>query len=236
MATRLNDVVVDAADPVALGRFWAELLGTSITGEHPDEVDVFVSDGVELVFVPVPEPKTTKNRVHLDLASWSPEEQAKTVERAIGLGARPVDLGQRGVPWVVLADLEGNEFCVLEPRAEYRDTGPVAAIVVDVADTWVESDFWAQATGLTVVNRTAEFASLRRETGPWLEFLHSDDQKRVKNRVHLDIAPTKTDDQAAEVTRLVALGAKVIDTAPNNWTHVVLLDPDGQEFCVLSPR
>ena len=236
MATRLNDVVVDAADPVALGRFWVELLGARITGEHPDEVDVFVSDGLELAFVPVPEPKTAKNRVHLDLASSSPREQAETVERAVGLGARPVDLGQRGVPWVVLADVEGNEFCVLEPRAEYRGTGPVAAIVVDVADTWIEADFWAEATGLAIVNRTAEFASLRRESGPWLEFLHSDDHKRVKNRVHLDVAPGVHDDQTAEVARLVALGAKVVDVGPGDWTHAVLLDPEGQEFCVLSPR
>ncbi|HEX6339989.1 VOC family protein [Umezawaea sp.] len=236
MATRLNDVVVDAADPAALGRFWSELLGTRITGESSDEVDVAVVEGVELVFVPVPEPKVTKNRLHLDLASSSPEEQAEIVERAKALGARPVDLGQRGVPWVVLADVEGNEFCVLEPRPEYRGTGPVAAIVVDVADTWVQADFWAGATGLTVVNRTAEFASLRGDAGPWLEFLHSDDPKRGKNRVHLDVAPAAHDDQTAEVARLVALGAKVIDLGPGDWTHVVLLDPEGQEFCVLSPR
>jgi hypothetical protein len=236
MATRLNDVVVDAADPAALGRFWSALLGTPITGESADEVDVAVSEGVELVFVPVPEPKVAKNRLHLDLASSTPEEQADIVDRATALGARPVDLGQRGVPWVVLADVEGNEFCVLEPRPEYRATGPVAAIVVDVADTVAEADFWAEATGLPIVNRTAEFASLRRDSGPWLEFLHSDDPKRGKNRVHLDIAPGPHDDQAAEVARLVELGAKLIDAGPGDWTHVVLLDPEGHEFRVLSPR
>jgi catechol 2,3-dioxygenase-like lactoylglutathione lyase family enzyme len=236
MATRLNDVVVDAADPAALGRFWSALLGTPITGESADEVDVAVSEGVELVFVPVSEPKVAKNRLHLDLASSAPEEQAAIVDRATALGARPVDLGQRGVPWVVLADIEGNEFCVLEPRPEYRATGPVAAIVVDVADTVAEADFWAEATGLPIVNRTAEFASLRRDSGPWLEFLHSDDPKRGKNRVHLDIAPGPHDDQAAEVARLVELGAKLIDVGPGDWTHVVLLDPEGHEFCVLSPR
>jgi len=236
MATRLNDVVVDAADPAALGRFWSALLGTPITGESAAEVDVAISEAMELVFVPVPEPKVTKNRLHLDLASSTPQEQADIVDRATTLGARPVDLGQRGVPWVVLADIEGNEFCVLEPRPEYRATGPVAAIVVDVADTCAEADFWAEATGLPIVNRTAEFASLCQESGPWLEFLHSDDPRRVKNRVHLDVAPGPRDDQAAEVARLVALGAKVIDVGPGDWTHVVLLDPEGQEFCVLSPR
>ncbi|WNV83582.1 VOC family protein [Umezawaea sp. Da 62-37] len=236
MATRLNDVVVDAADPAALGRFWSALLGTPVTGESAEEVDVAVAGGVELVFVPVTDPKTTKNRLHLDLASTSLDDQGAIVERAVSLGARPVDLGQRGVPWVVLADIEGNEFCVLEPRPEYSATGPVAAIVVDVADTGAQADFWSAATGLPIVNRTAEFASLRQESGPWLEFLHSDDRKRVKNRLHLDIAPGAHDDQAAEVARLLALGAKPVDVGQGARTWVVLADPEGQEFCVLSPR
>jgi len=234
MVTRLNDVVIDAADPAALGRFWAELLGTRITGESADEVDVAVTASMELVFVPVEEPKVVKNRLHLDLASTSLEHQRDLVDRATALGAKPVDLGQRGVRWVVLADLEGNEFCVLEPRPEYSATGPIAAIVVDVADTCAEVDFWAAATGLPIANRTAEFASLRQETGPWLEFLHSDDRKRVKNRVHLDLAPGPYDDQNAEVSRLVALGATVLSIG--KWSHAVLTDPEGQEFCVLSPR
>jgi hypothetical protein len=235
MVTRLYDVVVAAADPAALGRFWSALLDRPITAETADEVDVAVADGLELVFVPVADPKVTKNRVHLDLASASLDEQAAIVARAESLGARQVDLGQRGVPWVVLGDPEGNEFCALEPRPEYSATGPVAAIVVDVADTIAQAAFWSEATGLPVVNNTAEFASLRAETGPWLEFLHSDDPKRVKNRVHLDVVPASDGDRAVEVARLVALGATPIDVGQGDeWS--VLADPEDQEFCVLSPR
>ncbi len=89
---------------------------------------------VPLVFVPVPEPKAGKNRVHLDLASRSAAHQAELVSRARDLGGTPADIGQGDVPWAVLADPEGNEFCVLEPRDIYRDTGPVAAILTDCAD------------------------------------------------------------------------------------------------------
>ncbi|MFD0205447.1 MULTISPECIES: VOC family protein [Saccharothrix] len=116
MATRWHDVVVDSADPAALGRFWAALLDRRITGEHADEVDVALGNGQELVFGLVADPKAVKNRIHLDLTSTSPDDQAAIVARAVELGAKPVDIGQIDVPWVVLADPEGNEFCVLTPR------------------------------------------------------------------------------------------------------------------------
>ena len=106
---------------------------------YPDPV------ALPLVFVPVPEPKTGKNRVHLDLASSSAEDQAAQVRRLLDLGATRVDIGQGDVPWQVLADPEGNEFCVLEPRPVYADTGPVAAVVVDSADPVAQARFWSRA-------------------------------------------------------------------------------------------
>ena len=120
--------------------FWAAALGWVVARQDADEVDVeppgFDYPGpavLPLVFLTVPEPKTGKNRVHLDLASTSAEHQEALVRRVRELGATPLDIGQGDVPWVVLADPEGNEFCVLEPRPVYRDTGPVAAVVVDSA-------------------------------------------------------------------------------------------------------
>jgi Glyoxalase-like domain len=68
------------------------------------------------VFVPVPEPKIGPNQIHLDLASASPAAQAAQVERLLAMGATPADVGQGDVPWTVMADPEGNEFCVLSPR------------------------------------------------------------------------------------------------------------------------
>ena len=109
---------VDAHDPAALARFWRDVLGWRITEEEEDEVVLEPpagsrQDGVaaDLLFLNVPEDKMTKNRLHLDLR---PDDQETEVARLEGLGARRVSVGQGDdVTWVVMADPEGNEFCVL---------------------------------------------------------------------------------------------------------------------------
>jgi predicted enzyme related to lactoylglutathione lyase len=142
------------------------------------------------------------------------------------------------VPWVVLADPEGNEFCVLDPRDDYDRAGAVAAIVLDAADPRALAQFWTEAAGWPVAGGDDSYASLVAPdgTGPHLEILRVADPKVVKNRVHLDVAPFLGDDQAAEVTRLRALGAAPADVGQGEQTWVVLSDPEGNEFCVLSPR
>jgi glyoxalase superfamily protein len=245
MTTRLVHLVWDANDPAALARFWASALGWVIGDEAEDEVDVWPEGyrypdpaAVPLVFVPVPEPKAGKNRVHLDLASRSPAHQAEQVERLRELGASPVDLGQGAVPWVVLADPEGNEFCVLEPRDEYAGTGPVAAIVTDCADPAAMGRFWAEAAGYPVALAKEYITALRAPSGvgPYLEFLRVPDAKTVKNRLHPDVAPYPGQDSAAEVARLRGLGAVPADIGQGDVNWTVLADPEGNEFCVLSPR
>lgn len=240
MATRLTSVVIDAADPSALGHFWAEVLGWSVTWEEPDEVAVEAADheSPALVFLPVPETKTGKNRVHLDLATTSREHEAAELDRLAGLGATPVDIDQGDVPWTVLADPEGNEFCLLDPRDRYRDTGMIAAIVVDAHDPGILARFWSAAASWILTDEFQDSFSLRSQTseGPYLEFLPTNDRKRVKNRVHLDVAPFPGGDQEAEVERLQALGAVPVDVGQGDVTWVVLADPEGNEFCVLSPR
>ena len=118
MSVRWYSVVVDCQDPLAQGRWWAAAIGGKIVYQAPDEVVVVNQDETEpgLVFVPVPEEKQLKNRLHIDLAPRSGDDQAAEVERLVGLGARRVDVGQADAPWVVLADPEGNEFCVLTAR------------------------------------------------------------------------------------------------------------------------
>lgn len=118
MALRWQCTCVDAVDPVALGRWWAELLGWRITHEDGDEVVLEPPAGSpedgrspDLLFLRVPEAKTVKDRLHIDLR---PDDQAAEVARAEAMGARRVDIGQGpDVTWVVLADPEGNEFCIL---------------------------------------------------------------------------------------------------------------------------
>ncbi len=207
-------------------------------GVWPAGFDYPGPGALPLVFVPVPEPKTVKNRIHLDLASHSAAHQEELVGRLRDLGAAPADVGQGDVPWVVLADPEGNEFCVLEPRPEYRDTGPVAAVVVDSAVPAGAADFWTVASGWRLHDAGNGVVSLRspQGSGPYLEFLPSSDPRRVKNRVHLDVAPHSGEDHAAAVESLLRSGAVRADVGQGTVSWAVLADPEGNEFCVLSPR
>jgi predicted enzyme related to lactoylglutathione lyase len=113
----LTEVVVDAADPERLAGFWAEVLGWRPTGAYEGVVEIAEAPGARptLVFVPVPEAKAGKNRVHLDLNPTGCD-QADELSRLLALGAVEVDVGQGEQTWVVLADPEGNEFCLLRAR------------------------------------------------------------------------------------------------------------------------
>jgi hypothetical protein len=245
MGTRLVHIVVDANDPGRLARFWAAALGWEVADEAPTEVDVWPAGfsypdpvALPLVFVPVPEPKTTGNRVHLDLATRSPEHQEAEVRRLLALGAARADIGQGDVPWTVLADPEGNEFCVLEPRPVYADAFPVAAVVAGCADPAALAGFWELAAGFTRVHSEDGFESLRSPagTGPFLELLRVGGAKTVKNRVRLDVRPHAGEDQAQAVVTLFAGGDETAGIRAGDVAWTVLADPEGSEFCVLTPR
>lgn len=245
MATRLVQINMKAQDDSVLGRFWAEALGWGVDSEGPgvtnlEPVGFDYPDptAVCIDIIARPEPKTVKNRVHIDLATTSAAHQAELVARLKDLGATLADVGQGDVPWTVMADPEGNEFCVLEPRPVYRDTGPIAAVVVDCADPRAMARFWGEATDWTVHEVAGDHASLRsaQGVGPYLEFVRTPDVKSGWNRVHLDVAPYLDDDPAGEESRLRALGATDpgIDQSSISWR--ILVDPEGNEFCLLSPR
>ncbi|MFE7068822.1 VOC family protein [Streptomyces sp. NPDC057620] len=239
-------VNIKAVDDSAVGRFWGEALGWRVTSgrsgataAQPAGFDWLDpnSGAVCISVIAVPEPKSsTKNRVHLDLATTSEAHRAELVARLRALGATPADVGQGEVPWTVLADPEGNEFCVLEPREIYRDTGPIAAVVVDCADPPAMARFWGEAMNWTLRSVTDDQAVWRSPegVGPYLEFLRSPGVKTVPDRVHLDLVPGTGDDKAAEVARLRTLGATDLDVGQGDVPWTCLADPEGHEFCVLS--
>ncbi|MEQ4205364.1 VOC family protein [Actinopolymorpha sp. B9G3] len=120
MTIRIQCLVIDSGEPAALARFWASALGWRVTYEddaesvvEPPEDSGLVDVVPDLLFVKVADDKRGKNRLHLDLR---PADQDAEVERLLALGARRVDIGQAEARWVVLADPEGNELCVLPPR------------------------------------------------------------------------------------------------------------------------
>jgi catechol 2,3-dioxygenase-like lactoylglutathione lyase family enzyme len=130
MGIRWYSIVVDCRDVAAQSQWWAEALGWVVGYQAEDEVTLVPpyaltkgdripvdERGPALVFVPVPEGKSVKNRLHIDVAPRADDDQAAEVQRLVDLGATRLAVGQgQGSPWVVLADPEGNEFCVLSSR------------------------------------------------------------------------------------------------------------------------
>ena len=129
IASRLTEIVVDCQDPDAQAAFWAAVLGYHVVRTGPGQAEIAAwpqepADLAEqvrqapvvpaLVFVTVPEGKAVKNRLHLDVRPADSSIEAE-VARLVALGARRADVGQGSQPWAVLADPEGNEFCVLGP-------------------------------------------------------------------------------------------------------------------------
>ncbi|MDX2917389.1 MULTISPECIES: VOC family protein [Streptomyces] len=128
MAAKFTELAIDCADPLALARFWCSVLDYEVRGAEEGEEAVTIGppsvpEGKdrpgpvppELTFARVPEGKTVKNRLHIDV-NPTDREQGEEVERLLALGARRADVGQGGASWVVLTDPEGNEFCVLATR------------------------------------------------------------------------------------------------------------------------
>ncbi|MGI8824550.1 MAG: VOC family protein [Chloroflexota bacterium] len=120
MSLRIQCFCIDTHDPTRIATFWESALGWRRTYDQDEEVvleppEGSAEDGVapDMLFLRVPEDKTVKNRIHFDLR---PDDQAAEVRRFTGLGAREVSIGQAaGTSWVVMADPDGNEFCVLKP-------------------------------------------------------------------------------------------------------------------------
>jgi predicted enzyme related to lactoylglutathione lyase len=118
MPVRLHHIVIDAHDLPGLARFWTQALGWKVLSERENEIVIGtdVNAPVGMCFMPVSDPKTVKNRVHLDLTS-SAADRDQEIDRLLALGARRVNIGQTGAEsWTVLADPEGNEFCVVRPK------------------------------------------------------------------------------------------------------------------------
>ena len=183
----LENIVFDAVEPQRLGRFWEAVVGGETLTDEPDifETSMIIEGGpvLDLCFPRVAEPSTEPPRLHLDLSGGA--RQAEEVDRLLGLGARHLDIGQGDVPWVVLADPEGNPCCVMEDREAYAGSGPIAALPLDSADPDRDAGFWSWLTGWTDVDGVG-LRSLRHPSGlgPLLELCPERSPKgATKNRV-----------------------------------------------------
>jgi catechol 2,3-dioxygenase-like lactoylglutathione lyase family enzyme len=224
MASTLHALTIRTSDPEELASFWADLLG----GERDGLVLTSAGEApMRLAFVAVDVPKGGLNQMHFHLTSNSASQDA-TVARALELGAEHLDVGQLPEEdHIVLADPDGNEFCVIEAGNNWlAATGFLGELAAD--GTREVGVFWSEAIGWPLVHdEDGETAIAPPEGGfkiawggPPLNEPHE------RNRMHLVLA---ADDLEAEVGRLESLGARVVE-----WTDddVEMADPDGNEFRV----
>lgn len=221
-----KDLCIDATDPVVLGAFWGTVLGLRV--EPIDDGDVVLrgDDPGQTIWVnAVPEPKTVKHRLHLDVDVGS-------IEPLVGAGATVLlPAAESGFPWSVMADLEGGEFCAFV-RDDYDHQAPARPyeLVLATADAETSADgarWWATTFGGTVVDDDHGFSYVEGVPGmPWktLDLIPVPEGKVTKNRVHWDVT-------CPDLSALLAHGATLLHGPTDATPWHVLADPQGNEFC-----
>lgn len=250
MGVHIGWWTLDALDVPELTRFWEGLTGWARLFEEPTEVGLtpmlppVLGTGILVDGDNDSGPKKVKNRAHLDLAVRQ-DALGDAVARVLGLGGRRTDIGQGDeVAWEVMADTEGNEFCLL-PTRPLDDPGPaltVDAVTLDADDIDTVAAFWRELLGWEEMARDEE--SIRICAPDWdawdLLILHTPDANLVKNRLHPDLIPDgqrgDTVRRPEEVARALDLGAARVDIGQDDVGWDVLVDPEGNEFCILDPR
>jgi hypothetical protein len=213
-----QDLCLDVGDVGLAAAFWGPALGLRLDSSRPVLVDGTAEHSLWLNVVP--EPKTVKHRVHLDL-------HVAAVSDLVELGATILDETQ---PWTVLADPEGGELCafVRDPARlpDYR----LYEVVVDSADPVRIATWWADRYATEVQHDRAEgFSWIKPPSMPCeLVFAHVREPKTVKNRVHWDVR--------GEFSELLDVGARLVRARDEEISWNVLADPEGNEFCVFDPH
>jgi catechol 2,3-dioxygenase-like lactoylglutathione lyase family enzyme len=236
MTSSLTELCVDANDPLVLAGFWAGLLGRETDA---DGVVILPREDPELAirFLPGPVRRTGPNQIHLHLTSATPEQQQSTVDRALALGGRHLDVGQKPEEGhVVLADPEGNELCVIEAGNSFlADTAFLGELACD--GTRAVGLFWSRALDWPLVWDQDEETAIQSPLGG-AKIAWGGPPVRPRsgrNVMHFHVSPPSPDEQEAEVERLVSLGATQLDGARGDACGIALADPDGNEFCVQTP-
>jgi hypothetical protein len=210
---------MDAADPGRLGAFWADALGLTLMIGADGDLRLDGAEPWRRVWVDaVPEPKSVKHRVHLDLHG--------TTRGLLGLGAAALDLDTS--EWSVLADPEGGEFCVF-PGEDAPGPRPVD-LVIDSTDPERLAAWWGAAFGVEPAGTPWGSSVLRDIPGcPFgaIGFMPVQQRKRVKNRIHVDV-------DARSLRELIRHGATVLRPQGGDIEWTVMADPEGNEFCAFT--
>jgi len=216
---RFKDLVMDAVDPAAPGAFWKAAAGLEWVPLPEGEGRLTGPTPRHTIWIErVPEPKTVKHRVHLDV-------YARSIAALEELGAEQV---QEFPDWTVMRDVEGGEFCAFLREDPPRDR--LHALVVDSADPWAQADWWANVYGAGAVHHREEGWSTIDGVPDMpvrtFDFVRVPEPKRVKNRIHWDVYGDAGD--------LAAAGARVLRGPDEEISWTVMADPEGNEFCVFT--
>lgn len=241
MSSHLHAVTFDARDPDALAAFWGGLLGREPSADPDGGVVLLSPDGTgfRVRFVKSDAERVDTNRTHFDLTSSTDAQMAETIARALELGGRLLDIGQLPEEdHEVMSDPEGNAFCVIPAGNNFlADTDVIGAINRDgLADVGY---FWSQVLGWPLVwDQDEETAIQSSQGGSKMSWGGPPvAPKTVPARVRLDLMTGEGEDQAAEVERLVALGASRLDaSAAMGGDDILMADPGGNEFSLLAYR
>jgi predicted enzyme related to lactoylglutathione lyase len=236
MTLSLFALCLDANDPPRLGQFWASLLSWDISDNSKNEVMLLPTDdtGFRFRFRSAQEQQAGQKNMHFHLTSTSLDDQQHTVARSLELGARHIDVGQRPEEGhVVLADPEGNEFCVIEPGNKFLAGCGFFAEVTCEGSPQV-GYVWSEALGWPLVwDQDLQTAIQSPQGGPKISWDGAGMAPKPRNyRYRFELASADRHDQQTGIDRLISVGATLVDTGQGD---VVMADPDGHKFCLLSP-
>jgi hypothetical protein len=219
---RFKDLCMDATDPARLGEFWAEVLGRSWEPDGDGEGLLRGPTGRHTIWISrVPEPKTVKHRVHLDI-------YARRLADLETLGSTVVRPAGDDRTWTVMADPEGGEYC-----AFLRDDLPAErlhGLVVDSADPAAQAEWWGAVYGASVAHNPRGFSTLENVPGMpilTMDFDSVPEPKTAKNRIHWDVT-------VPALQPLIDAGATVLARPNEDVRWHVLADPEGNEFCAFT--
>jgi len=220
---RWNELCMDTTGGAGLGLFWAGVLGLAFEPDDESGDVIGPTEGHGIAMCRVPESKTVKHRVHLDV--W-----CNDVDDLVELGAEMVlPAAESGFPWTVLRDPEGGEFCafVREDPPDYR----LFQVVVDAVDAEASARWWADVfAGTPFPSDSLSWWRVRdipRMPFRRLTFQQVPEPKQVKNRIHWDVY--------GHVDNFLERGATLLRRRGGDIRWDVMADPEGNEFCVFAP-
>ena len=233
-------LALDAVAPGELARFWARALRWDLRDAGEDGIELVPTDSTSfrLVIRPRAEEKTGQNRIHLDLTTTSLDDQNDTVAGLLAIGATHVDIGQDpNEAHVVLADPEGNEFCVIEPSNRFLSSCPRLG-AVNCDGTRDLGCFYSEALGWPLVWDQDEETAIQAPDGTGPKITWSGPPlmpERGRERFHFHLAPTSPASAQATLDRILASGGTLLDVGDACPRAIALADVDGNQFCLVVP-